>query len=188
MKTLVTVISCSDRAVVDPAEDRAGGVLRAGLADLGFAVGSPVVVKSEVSAIRGAVVDALVGGARVVFTTGGTGLLPRDVTVEATAPLLDYELPGIMEEVRRLGAQKTALSLLSRGLVGVCSPDKVRGAGGAEGAGPTAGTLPRALVVNAPGSRGGARDTLAVIGPVLGRIIDSLDGVDHDMSRPASKD
>lgn len=186
MKTLVAVVSCSDRALTNPAEDRAGGVLRAGLTELGFAVAPAVVVESEVAAIRDAVLDALDQGARVVVTAGGTGLLPRDVTVEATAPLLDYELPGIMEEVRRTGAQKTALSLLSRGLVGVCSPGKH---GGFSASGVSSGPMirPRALIVNAPGSRGGARDTLAVIGPVLGRIIDSLDGVDHDMSRPASK-
>lgn len=170
MSNLVAVISCSDRALADPAEDRAGGVLRAGLADLGYVVAPAVVVASETDAIRAAVLEAVSSGARVVFTAGGTGLLPQDVTVEATGPLLDYELPGIMEEVRRLGARKTPLSLLSRGLVGVCSQDG----------------LPRALIVNAPGSRGGVRDTLAVIGPILGRIVDSLDGVDHDLSRPAS--
>lgn len=166
----VAVVTCSDRAFEDPAEDRAGAVLRKGLAALGFQVAPPVVLPSEKGLITSAITEAIEGGARVVVTTGGTGLLPRDVTVEATEPLLDYALPGIMEEVRRVGAQKTPLSLLSRGVVGVCSLDG----------------YPRALIINAPGSRGGARDTLAVVGPVLGRIVDSLDGVDHDLSRPPS--
>lgn len=178
MSFLVAVISCSDRALADPAEDRAGQVLRAGLVDLGYKVASAVVVASETEEIRNAILAAISAGARVVFTTGGTGLLPRDVTVEATEPLLDYQLPGIMEEVRRLGAEKTPLSLLSRGLVGVSSAEGLRDV--------LAGNSPRTLIVNAPGSRGGVRDTLEVIGPVLGRIVDSLDGVDHDLSRPAS--
>ncbi len=171
MEMFAAVITCSDRAFADPAEDRSGAVLRKGLADLGFQVAPAVVVPCEVAAIQEALTAAIADGARVVVTAGGTGLLPRDVTVEATAPLLDSELPGIMEEVRRIGAQKTPLSLLSRGLVGVCSLEE----------------YPRALLINAPGSRGGARDTLAVVGPVLGRIVDSLDGVDHDLSRPASQ-
>lgn len=163
------VLTCTERAFADPAEDRAGSVLRQGLEDLGFAVCGSAVPPDQ-QAIRDGIVAAIEGGARVVVTAGGTGLLPTDVTVQATRPLVAYELPGIMEEVRRLGAQKTSLSLLSRGIVGVVELDG----------------SPRALVINAPGSRGGARDTLAVAGPLLHRIIDSLDGVDHDMNLPAS--
>ncbi len=166
----ISVITCSERALEDPAEDRAGSVLRSRLEDMGFQVAPPTVVGMQAEAIAGHIVDAIRGGARIVFTTGGSGLLPQDVTVEATLPLVDRQVPGIMEEVRRRGAQKTPLALLSRGVVGIVALPG----------------YPRALVINAPGSRGGARDTLAVVGPMLERIIDSLDGVDHDLSRPPS--
>ena len=105
-----------------------------------------------------------------MLTTGGTGVGPRDVTVEATRPLLTYEVPGIAEQVRAAGLAVTPLSSLSRGLAGVID----RGG-------------PRAFVFNAPGSRGGARDALAVLAPVLTHIVDQLDGADHDLSRPASR-
>lgn len=163
------VITCSDRAAANLYEDRSGPVLREGLTGLGFEVDPPVVVPddSEVIALR--IAEAVASGARVVLTTGGTGVGPRDLTVEATLPLLAYELPGIAEAVRAKGASKTPLAALSRGLAGVV--------GTGEG---------RAFVFNAPGSRGGARDALAVLGPLLVHIVQQLDGADHDDNRPAS--
>lgn len=170
MKTLATVISCSDRAWEDPTEDRSGAVMRRGLEDMGFEVAPAVVVPAEKERITEAIISAVHSGSRIIVTAGGTGLLPRDVTVEATEALIEYEIPGIMEEVRRRGAEKTPLSLLSRGLVGVVAFPG----------------YPRVLIINAPGSRGGARDTLGVVGPILERIVDSLAGVDHDLARPPS--
>lgn len=163
------VITCSDRAAADVYEDRSGPVLRDGLAGLGFAVAAPLILPDDRALIAVAITDAVDAGARVVLTTGGTGIGPRDVTVEATRPLLTYEIPGIAEAVRAAGLAKTPLSSLSRGLAGVIDR------------GPT-----RAFVFNAPGSRGGARDALAVLGPLLTHIVDQLDGADHDLNRPAS--
>ncbi|MFT3887687.1 MAG: MogA/MoaB family molybdenum cofactor biosynthesis protein [Arachnia sp.] len=163
------VITCSDRAAADVYEDRSGPVLRDGLAAAGFEVGAPVILPDDPGLIVAAIVEAVDAGARVVLTTGGTGVSPRDVTVEATRPLLTYEIPGIAEAVRAVGLQKTPLSSLSRGLAGVVD----RGAA-------------RAFVFNAPGSRGGARDALSVLSPLLVHIVQQLDGADHDMSRPAS--
>lgn len=102
--TTVTVISCSDAALEDAAEDRAGTVLREGLASLGFQVSDPQIVPCDTSLITSALVDAFHGGARVVITAGASGLLPQDVAVEATMPLVEFEIPGIMEEIRRRGA------------------------------------------------------------------------------------
>src|SRR5690606_5246570 len=100
--------------------------------------GAPVAV-----ALRAAV-DA---GARLVLTTGGTGLTPTDRTPEATRPLLDFEVPGIAEAIRAHGlAQGVPTAMLSRGLAGVVGST---------------------LVVNLPGSRGGVKDGLAVLAPVL---------------------
>ncbi|MFT3876947.1 MAG: MogA/MoaB family molybdenum cofactor biosynthesis protein [Propioniciclava sp.] len=163
------VITCSDRAAADIYEDRSGPVLRDGLSALGFAVAAPVILPDDPVLIAAAITDAVDAGARVVLTTGGTGISPRDVTVEATRPLLAYELPGIAEAVRAAGLAKTPLSCLSRCLAGVIERDG-----------------PRAFVFNAPGSRGGARDALAVLSPLLTHIVEQLDGADHDLNRPAS--
>lgn len=163
------VITCSDRAFNDVYEDRSGPVLRDGLRALGFDVTEAEVVPDEAPAIAERVLAAVAAGARVVLTTGGTGLAPRDVTPEAVIPLLAYEVPGIAEAVRAAGAAKTPLSHLSRGIAGVID-------------GPA-----RAFIYTAPGSRGGARDTLAVLAPLLIHIVEQLDGADHDLSRPASE-
>ena len=159
------VITCSDRAAADVYEDRSGPVLRDGLAALGFDVDEPLVLPDEADRISAAILAAVDGGARVVLTTGGTGIGPRDVTVEATRPLLTYEVPGIAEAVRAAGLAATPLSSLSRGLAGVVQGDGVR-----------------AFVFNAPGSRGGARDALTVLGPLLTHIVGQLDGADHDLT------
>lgn len=163
------VITCSDRAAADVYEDRSGKVLRDALVEVGLDVTPPVIVPDEIGQIRAAITDAVAAGARIVITTGGTGLGPRDVTVEATRPLLAFEVPGVAEAVRAAGLAVTPLSSLSRGLAGVI--------GTGEG---------RAFIFNAPGSRGGARDALSVLGPILAHIVEQLDGADHDLSRPAS--
>lgn len=169
MSYRAAVITCSDRAAADIYEDRSGRVLRDSLAELGFDVAEPVILPDEVSQIRAAIIDAVAAGARIVITTGGTGVGPRDVTVDATRPLLAYEVPGVAEAVRAAGLAVTPLASLSRGLAGVI--------GTGEG---------RAFIFNAPGSRGGARDALSVLGPILTHIVDQLDGADHDLNRPAS--
>lgn len=160
------VITCSDRAVNDPAEDRAGPILRDALTALGFDVSPAVCVRNERAAIRSAVLDAVRDGCRVIVTAGGTGVGPRDVTTEATRDLVAFELPGLMEEVRRRGAASEPRALVSRGIAGVI---------GEPGA-----TAPRAVFVAAPGSRGGARDTVDVVGPQLGYLVRQLDGAGHD--------
>ncbi len=166
----IAVVTCSDRALEDTSEDRAGAAMRQSLTELGFTVVPPVVVALDREQIAASIVGSIRAGARIVFTTGGTGVLERDVTVEATRPLLAVELPGLMEEVRRVGSEKTRLALLSRGAAGIMR---------LPGAEP-------ALVVNAPGSRGGVRDTLAVVGPLLDHLVALLDTDDHDLSKPDS--
>lgn len=164
MKLRASVITCSDRAAADIAEDRSGPILREALAELGFSLTPAVIVPNEEDQILAAARDALRQGARVVITAGGSSIATRDITVEVTRRLIAYEVPGLMEEVRRRGAEKEPRALLSRGIAGVIAP---------EGA-------PRTLIVNAPGSRGGARDTLAVVGPLLRHIVEQLDGKDHE--------
>ena len=119
---------------------------------------TPVVVPDGEPVGR-AIAAAVEGGARVVLTTGGTGLTPTDRTPEATRPLLDREVPGIAEAIRAAGvAAGVPTAVLSRGLAGV------------------AGSC---LVVNLPGSRGGVKDGLAVLRPLLVHAVEQVVGSDH---------
>ena len=159
---LAAVITCSDRAAAGIYPDRSGPLLRESLNGLGFETREPRVVPDNLVMIRAAIREAVASGSRVVLTTGGTGVGPRDVTAEATLDLLACELPGIMETVRRHGAEKNPRALLSRGQAGVVE---------------CAGT--RAIIINAPGSEGGASDTIEVAGPLLRHLVEQLDGADH---------
>lgn len=154
------VITVSDRAAAGTREDTSGPLAAELLAAAGVAA-DVVVVPDEVEAITGAIQAALDGGARVIVTTGGTGVGPRDVTPEATAPLLARALPGVAEAIRARGAEHQPAAVLSRGLAGV-----------------TAGPRP-ALVVNAPGSPDGVRDALTVLAGLVPHVLDQLGGGDH---------
>lgn len=158
-----TVITVSDRAAAGVYADRSGPLAADLLRTHGCAVGEPVVVADELARIRAEIRRAVEAGARLVLTTGGTGVGPRDVTPEATQPLLTRTLPGLVEEIRRRGAVGVPSAVLSRALAGLID---------------TPGR-PSAVVVNAPGSTGGVRDTVAVIGPLLAHLLEQADGGDH---------
>jgi molybdenum cofactor synthesis domain-containing protein len=151
------VIVASNRAWAGVYADTSGPILVAGLRQLGFEVDDPVVVPDGEpvgEALRAAVDD----GVDAVLTSGGTGITPTDRTPDVTRPLLDYEIPGIAEAVRAYSRDRVPASALSRGLAGVAA---------------------RTLVVNLPGSTGGARDGLAVLGPILSHAVEQLHGGDH---------
>jgi molybdenum cofactor synthesis domain-containing protein len=152
------VVTASNRAAAGVYEDRSGRALAEGLKELGFAVDGPHVCEDDAAAIEEVLREAVASGADLVVTTGGTGLSPTDVTPEATRAVLEREAPGIAEAIRRYGAFKVPTSVLSRGL---------------------AGTAGRTLIVNLPGSTGGVRDGLAVLGPLLPHIVSQLRGGDH---------
>lgn len=156
------VITVSDRCARGEREDRSGPLAAHLLADHDVVVDSVRVVPDGVEPVRRALEEAIGAGARVVLTTGGTGVTPQDLTPEATAPLLVARLEGIEAQIRAHGLTNTPLAGLSRGLVGVTG----RHADGA-------------LVVNAPGSRGGVADAVAVVGPLIPHVLEQLDGGDH---------
>ncbi|BCL14823.1 MogA/MoaB family molybdenum cofactor biosynthesis protein [Micromonospora sagamiensis] len=151
------VIVASNRAAAGVYADTSGPILVAGLRDLGCAVDDPVVVPDGEpvgEALRAAVADDV----DVVLTSGGTGVTPTDRTPDVTRAVLDHEIPGIAEAIRAHSRATVPTAVLSRGLAGVAG---------------------RTLVVNLPGSTGGARDGLAVLGPILAHTVDQLRGGDH---------
>jgi len=153
-----TVVCASNRAAAGVYEDTTGPVIVEALEGLGFEVTGPLVVPDG-DPVADAVRSAVDAGARAVLTTGGTGLTPTDRTPEVVRPLLDFEVPGIAEAIRAYGvSQGVSTAALSRGLAGV------RG---------------RALVVNLPGSRGGVKDGLAVLAPMLVHAVEQIAGSDH---------
>jgi molybdenum cofactor synthesis domain-containing protein len=102
--------------------------------------------------------DALAEGVDVVITSGGTGISPTDDTPAQTQAVLDYEVPGLADAIRRSGLPKVPTSVLSRGVCGVAG---------------------RTLVINLPGSPGGVSDGLGVLAEVLEHALDQIAGKDH---------
>jgi molybdenum cofactor biosynthesis protein B len=152
------VITVSDRSHGGLRHDTSGPLLASLLADLGFEVGDVVVVPDDVAAVQEALLAATGASYDVVVTTGGTGFAPRDITPEATRPLLDREAPGIVEALRQHRRDEVPTTILSRAV---------------------AGTIGTSFVCNLPGSTGGVRDGVTVLAPVVGHLVAQLRGGDH---------
>jgi molybdopterin adenylyltransferase len=148
------VLTISDRASAGTMTDESGPAVRRILAAAGFEVPDVALVPDEADRIAAFIVAASAEH-ELVVTTGGTGLGPRDVTPQATRPLLDYEVPGLAEQMRAEGLRKTKMAALSRSVAGV------RG---------------RTLILNLPGSVKGATESLEAIVPVLGHAVAQLAG------------
>jgi molybdopterin adenylyltransferase len=149
------VITVSDRVSAEKMVDESGPALVRLLTEAGFDVMGPTVVPDNRERITAAILAAASSGAGIVVTTGGTGLGPRDVTPQATAVLIDYEVPGLGEWMRRAGAATTPMAALSRSLAGV------RG---------------RTLILNVPGSVTGATESLEAVMTALPHAVRLLQG------------
>ncbi len=152
------VLIASTRAAAGQYQDRCGPIIVDWLGRSGFSVPAPVVV-ADGTAVADALRAAIAESPDVVITSGGTGISPTDSTPEATAGVLDYEIPGLADAIRRSGLPKVPTAVLSRGICGVAG---------------------RTLVINLPGSPGGVSDGLAVLADVLDHALDQLRGKDHN--------
>ncbi|WP_372699982.1 molybdenum cofactor biosynthesis protein B [Arthrobacter sp. JSM 101049] len=148
------VLIASTRAATGVYTDRSAPVVTEWLTGHGFAVGAPTIVPDG-EAVGTALRRLLQAEPAVIITSGGTGLSPDDSTPEMTEPLLDRQIPGIMEAIRAAGRAKTPHAALSRG---------------------HAGTAGRTFIVNLPGSPGGVADALAVLDPLIGHLCEQIEG------------
>jgi molybdopterin adenylyltransferase len=154
------VITVSDGVSAKTRDDESGRALVRILKNADFEVSEPVVVPDDEKRIADAIVAAADDGADVVVTTGGTGLGPRDLTPQATSSVIDFEVPGIGEAMRRAGAESTPMAALSRSMAGV------RG---------------QTLIINVPGSPRGAAESLEAVIPTLAHAVRLLHGnTSHD--------
>ncbi len=150
------VLTISDSAHAGTRQDLSGPAVRKRLEEMGFTVVCAEVLPDERAAIAGrlaALADS--GGVDAIFTTGGTGVAPRDVTPEATRDVLEREIPGMAELMRARGQEFTVRAALSRAVAG------------------TRGTV---LLVNLPGSPRGAIQSLNAIVELAPHIVDLLHG------------
>jgi molybdenum cofactor synthesis domain-containing protein len=158
MSETALVITISTRAAAGAYEDKSGPIIATALDDLGLRVEGPVIVPDG-DPVGVALREAVAAGHAVVITTGGTGLNPHDHTPEQTRAVVQREVPQLAAAIARYGADHgVPTAVLSRGVVGVAD---------------------RTLIVNLPGSSGGARDGMVVLGPVLRHAVSQLRGGDH---------
>jgi molybdopterin adenylyltransferase len=156
------VITVSDRGSRGERADGSGPAVERILRELGMEIIGRRIIPDEREMIRETLLEWSGGGADLIVTTGGTGVSPRDVTPDATREVIDREIPGMAEAMRRQSAAVTPHAMISRALVGI------RG---------------RTLIINLPGSPKGAAENLNVLLPALKHAIEKIKG---DQSECAS--
>ena len=155
------VITASDKGAEGAREDTSGPAVGNFLLPWGDVV-ERAIVPDQQSALAAKMQEMIAGGVDAIFTTGGTGLSPRDVTPEATLEVIDREVPGIAEAIRRETAAVTPRAMLSRGMAGISGST---------------------LIVNLPGSPRAVTECLAVLAPVLGHALETVTGRGGECAR-----
>ena len=151
-----SIITVSDKGYRGEREDQSGRAIQKALVGLEFEVLDYRIVPDEKNEIREALVHAIDHlGCDIVFTTGGTGLSPRDVTPDATSEVIDKEVPGFAEAMRAQSLKKTPHAMISRALCGVRKSS---------------------LILNLPGSPKAAIECLEVTLPALPHALSKLKG------------
>jgi len=158
--TRAAVVTVSDRSAAGSRPDESGPIAVAALRDAGFDCTDAVVVPDGADNVERALTAEVVAGVKLIVTTGGTGVSPRDQTPEGTVRVVTRQIPGIAEELRRRGAAEKPAGMLTRGVAGVVDPHGV-------------------LVVNLPGSPGGVASGMPVVLSVARHVLDQLGGSDH---------
>ncbi len=153
------VIVCSDGVAAGVREDKSGKTIVEKLEQLKLLVAHHEIIPDDFSTIQEKVRQLSKEEYDIVLFTGGTGLSPRDVTPDAIAPLLDREIPGIMEAARNYGQQRTPYAMLSRGV---------------------AGFVKDTLVITLPGSPKGVAETIDAIFPYVLHVFRVKEGVQHE--------
>jgi molybdopterin adenylyltransferase len=156
----IAILTISDSVSRGEREDRSGPALAARCRELGWVITSALLLPDDLPTLRNqmsAIADS--GCVDVLLTTGGTGLGPRDSTPEATLEIAGRAIPGLAEEIRRKGAEKTPTAVLSRGVAAVRN---------------------KTIILNLPGSPKGALESLDAVADLLPHAVQVLHGAHHD--------
>lgn len=155
----IAIVTCSDSISNNENEDKSGMIIKELLQKNNLNASFNKVVPDDIDVIQ-SITKQLVGEQfDLILFTGGTGLSPRDVTPDAIEPLLEKEVPGIMETVRDYGQQRTPYAMLSRGV---------------------AGFIGKTLVITLPGSPKGVKESMCALFPHLLHIFKIREGVRHN--------
>jgi molybdenum cofactor biosynthesis protein MoaC len=154
----VAVITCSDSIGRGIGEDISGGIIVENLKKHHLAVSLKKIIVDDFNTIQNEAKQLVNEGYRLILFTGGTGLSERDVTPDAIQPLIEREVPGVMEAVRNYGQQRTPYAMLSRGI---------------------AGFIQNSLIITLPGSPRGAAESMQAIFPYILHVFKVKEGVKH---------
>lgn len=159
-------VTVSNRSSDGTREDTSGRLLVEALREAGFEVDGPTVVPDGVETVATVLREKAAAGHPLIVTTGGTGMGPQDLTPEGTRQVITRENHGLAELIRREGARHTSFAAVSRGVVGVIDWPQEQGPGGS-------------LVVNLPGRPSAVTEGMEVVVPLLGHVLDQINGGDH---------